>query len=396
MPKLATPGIDYGPVRGPEEVEIHARNMAWSFNAEEEDLHAAFERYGTDKLRVLREGGAPVAGYSLLPLGQWYGGRLLEMAGISLVGVSPEHRGKGAATRLMEAAVRECREAGYPISVLYPAKQTLYRRVGYEQAGGRYRTRIGAADLGIGDRELAVRAIDGADRTACEELYRAHARRHNGTIDRPDFLWKRITEPPKKKVRGFLAEGEDGVEGYVWIYESAGEGVRHDLNLTDFVARTNRAALRLLRFLGDHASLAREVVWFGSPADPLVALLPEQSYEQRLFFHWMIRIVDVVKALEGRGYPRGREAELHLAVDDGILEENRGDFVLEVSDGRGEVHRGGSGRIRADVRGLGAIYTGFLSPEDALVAGLLRGPAADLDLAGSVFGGPSPWMSDMF
>ena len=83
---------------------------------------------------------------------------------------------------------------------------------------------------------------------------------------------------------------------------------------------------------------------------------------------WMLRVVDPVAALEGRGYPPGMEARLHLRLSDESLPSTSGDFVLEVSGGRGKVSPGCEGRFRTSERGLAAIDSGHLSPLSALVA----------------------------
>jgi predicted acetyltransferase len=388
---------DYGPVRDADETRAHARNMSWSFRAPEEDLLESFDRYGTDKLRVLREDGRTVAGLTLLPLGQWWGGRLLPMGGIALVGTAPEDRGKGTATRIMTAVVREMKESGVPISVLYPAKQTLYRRVGYELAGGRWEISVVAGDVTGGVRHGTVREIRDADRPAVEDAYRRFASRSNGTLDRPDFMWKRLTQPKKERARGFLVEGEGGIEGYVYLYESeSAHRFRYDLSVTDFVALTEGGARRLLAFLADHGSLGGEIGWCGDPSDPVLFHLREQRYRQRLFFHWMIRIVDPKAALEGRGYPKGIEGKLHFEIEDEVLPENAGRFTVDVSGGRAVVRTGGAGSIRAHVRGLGAIWTGHVKASSARVAGLVDGDDDALAAADAVFGGSPPWMSDAF
>jgi len=61
----------------------------------------------------------------------------------------------------------------------------------------------------------------------------------------------------------------------------------------------------------------------------------------------MLRVVDVSKALEKRVYPLGIETELHLEVKDNLLPENNGKFVLSVSNGQGEVKKGGLGELKA-------------------------------------------------
>ncbi|MCX7011428.1 MAG: sterol carrier protein domain-containing protein, partial [Candidatus Sumerlaeota bacterium] len=111
---------------------------------------------------------------------------------------------------------------------------------------------------------------------------------------------------------------------------------------------------------------------------------------------WMLRVVDVAAALEARGYPPAFEAELHFEIQDDWLPWNNGRFVLQVSNGRGEVSPGGQGRLRMHVRRLAQLYTGHLSPGELRVVGDAEGPPADWAAAGLAFSGPRPWMADLF
>ncbi len=52
----------------------------------------------------------------------------MPMAGVAGVVVSPEHRGRGVGTALMQGTITRGRELGYPLSVLYPATIPVYRR----------------------------------------------------------------------------------------------------------------------------------------------------------------------------------------------------------------------------------------------------------------------------
>jgi hypothetical protein len=47
----------------------------------------------------------------------------------------------------MDALVTEMGTQGYPLSVLYPATATVYRRVGYELAGAQYQVSMPARSL---------------------------------------------------------------------------------------------------------------------------------------------------------------------------------------------------------------------------------------------------------
>ena len=111
---------------------------------------------------------------------------------------------------------------------------------------------------------------------------------------------------------------------------------------------------------------------------------------------WMLRVIDAKKALAGRGYPLGVEAELHLAIQDDLLAENHGNFILRVSGGRGEVMRGGKGELQLNVRGLASLYTGLFTPHQLKVSGYLAATEQAVAIATSMFAGSEPWMPDFF
>lgn len=387
---------DYGQPRDEQEMATVADIVAQSFGMSLTDTVTLVQRAGVQGYRVLREGGKVTATLGFIRMGQWLGGRSVPMVGVGSVGVSPMHRGGGAATRLMQAALRETREAGVPLSVLYPATQPLYRRVGYELAGGRYEIRVKADALELGDRSLSLRAVEPSDEPALIACYNRFAPQRHGWLDRGPFLWSRVRAPRGETAYGFLVEGASGVEGYLYLVRRNVQPLVQEVGLTDIVATTPAAARRLLRFLGDHRSLAQEVVWLGGPTDPLLMLLREQSYKVKLFMHWMARLVDVPAALEARGWAPGLSGALHLEVADDLFPENAGRFVLEVSDGAARVRKGGEGRMRLHVRALASLYTGFLTAEALRLSGALEADDASVRTASALFAGPPPAMSDMF
>ena len=110
----------------------------------------------------------------------------------------------------------------------------------------------------------------------------------------------------------------------------------------------------------------------------------------------MLRIVDVRRALERRGWSPHLRGELHLDVRDELLRDNARRWVLEVSGGHAEVREGGSGAVAIDMRGLAALYAGYLPAEELHVAGLCEGSEADLARASALFAAHAPWLADLF
>ncbi len=396
-------GIESGPVAGPDDVVALNRILSWSFSIPEVRLTKACEQIGHESLRVLRDAGRVQAGYVLHTLGQWFGGRRVSMAGVGMVGVAPEARGRGLATRLMDDAIREYHASGFAISTLFPAKQALYRRSGYERAGARWHVQVELDRLAVIVHDEAkpgaartLRAATPADVETIHGLYDRFVAAENGPIHRNAFLWDRRMNVPEQDTRGFLVEGSEGPEGYCFLYQERKQGFRSALYVADHVALTAAAARTLLSFYADHRSMGSTVEWFGCMHDPFLTALREARISCDLFFPWMIRIVDVQRAFAERGYPVGLETEIHLAVQDELIPANQDRFVVTIASGAGEARRGGKGTITLGIRGLASMWAGFLSPRAARACGLLDGPDDELARAAPVFAGPAPWMPDMF
>jgi predicted acetyltransferase len=368
----------------------------WSFGFPPPDAQRWFTTAGVDNVRVAVRGGRIVGGLLLAPMGQWFGGKSVATAGVAGVAVAPEERGSGVAIELMRAALGELRAEGTPLSTLYPATRTLYRAAGYEIAGTRYSVSIRPGDIGVRDRTLPVRELGLADADAVAAVYSEVARHADGWLDRGPYVWQRVRAPRGDAARGFGVEVDGKLEGYLYALEKPAPGMRFELRLTDLQATTARAARRLLGFATDHQTIGETVTWQGGPADLFVAQLPERGYTITLTEHWMIRIVSVEHALTTRGWLDGVRGSLDLEVRDALFADNAGGFVLEVADGRATVRRGGRGALRLDVRGLAALYSGFMTPWALRQAGWLEGDDAELVRAAALFAGSGSSMPDFF
>jgi predicted acetyltransferase len=124
-------------------------------------------------------------------------------------------------------------------------------------------------------------------------------------------------------------------------------------------------------------------------------LVEEQRVRPVWSYRWMLRLLDVVGALEGRGYPPVSE-EFVLSVEDGLFPENHGPWRVVAEGGAVSVERASeAGRARPiSIGTLSSLYSGFLSARDAVAFGLADEATAP-GLA-RLFGGPAPWMYDFF
>ncbi len=397
---------DFGPPANEAETAQLLSALGTSFGVPAADMPKWLGRIGLENTRVIREGGQVAGGLGIVPMGQFFGGRSVPTGGISVVGVPPEQRGRGVALRLMAATLRELRERGLALSTLYPAAQELYRRAGYEQAGGRFEIRIAPRDIDVRERSYEVRGIRHEDVDVVAELYRRQAAQSPGYLDRGEFIWRRVREPREGPARGYLLSRGGRPEAYVYYWQKLLGGGCYELHLTDVAATTTDSARAMLSFLADHRSMAPQAIWHGGSIEPMLTLLPEQRYQIKALLFWMLRIVDVAKALAARGYPAGVEAQLRLVVSDEVLPDNAGAYRLQVAEGRATVERedhpsSDAGALQITIRGLAMLFSGFLPPSDIVAAGLLASPSdaatqRAMETAATLFAGPSPCMRDMF
>lgn len=360
---------------------------------------------GRENLRAVRSGREIVSCLGVLHFGQWFGGRSVASAGVTTVAVRPEMRGAGVGSGMMRDFIRELHAGGTPLSVLYPSTKALYRKAGFEPAGLRQEYRIDAGDIGPTDRKsLQVRKLVAGDLPAVKAIYNEMARRGSGRLDRQGPQWERIVRYGLDPVYGYGAFAGKRLEAYVYYSQHGQSAGPYEIRIRDMGSRSKAGWERLLALLADHVFMAGPITFQGGPVEPLVRAAREERVTIVQRHVWMLRIVDVAKALASRGYSPTITARLGLEIDDDLIEPNRGPFVLELSGGRARVSRAVSaGRagsrgamLRLHIRGLASLYTGHLSAFDLRSLGLADGTEEALETASAIFAGPAPAMNDRF
>lgn len=354
------------------------------------------DRLGRENFRFLYADDRVVGGLALIPMGQWWGGQRVAMTGIAAVGIAPEYRGTGAALSLLQAMLQELYTAEVPLSVLYPATQRLYRKVGYEQGGTRSSWSIATAAIQMRERLLPIQSVDAIEISTFAELQHQYARGNNGHLDRHPAIWQEfLRAQPEQPLYAYLIGTIDRPQGYV-IYNQSRSWEGATLRVRDCSVLSAEAGKSLWTFFADHRSQVETISWQGAAIDPLTLLLPEQPHKLESSMTWLLRIVNVRSALEKRGYPSDVTNELHFEVQDHLLPENNGRFILSVGQGQGNVTSGGSGAMKLDIRGLASLYTGLYTASQLQRMGFLEATETALNAASQIFAGPLPWLPDFF
>ncbi|MBD2361798.1 GNAT family N-acetyltransferase [Anabaena minutissima FACHB-250] len=372
----------------------HILEQCFIMSAGDSEIYANL--VGLDNFRVIYRDQKVAGGLVIYSMGQWWGGGRVPMAGLAAVGIAPEYRGDGAAIALIQNALQEIHAQDIPISVLYPATQRLYRKAGYEQAGSYCTWEISTQSIQIREQSLPVQPVDPKDDDLFHSLHQQQGKLTHGYLDRHPAIWQGLIHTEAQEtLYTYLIGDKDQPQGYI-IFTQERTKDASILRVKDWVMLSLDAARTFWTFLANHRSQIDKVRWKSSITDSLTLLLPEQTAKICQSDRWMLRIVDVCKALSARGYPPGVEAELHLDIQDNLLTSNQGKFILSVANGRGEVTKGGKGEFKLDIQGLAPLYSSLFTPSQLQLAGKLDATATALSTATQIFAGVSPWMMDFF
>jgi len=338
------------------------------------------------------DGGRLLGAAKFLDMAQWWHGRSLPAAGVANVVVAPEERGRGVGRALMAALVTEMGAQGYPLSVLYPATATVYRRVGYELAGGQYQVSIPARslrsllppDVSAGVALPSLRRVGPDDAAEIDAVVgRVHElTRACGPITFDVEVSRRQLDDEDR----FCYLADDGFLAYAW------SGGHSEIQVYNVVAGSAATARALWSVVASHDSMAGTVRAFVGPADPVSWLTAEPDVSLARRYPWMLRVVDAEAAIAGRGFPAAAEAAVTLRLADELCPANAGLWELGISGGKGALLRHPAhpvleppavGPLTLGARGFAALYAG--APVATLrVAGLAAGgdPAGDGALDG--------------
>jgi predicted acetyltransferase len=389
--------------------ELMSESLGFAFG-DAAATHRFIETEGPENFRIAVDRDSPtrrrvVGVLTFQPTGQFFGGACLKSGAVRCVGVAPELRGRGILRELMTHTLRELRESGVPLSVLYASSPKAYRAFGYEYAGSKVsrQTEIAnLAEVAAGGARLRVELLHEDRLPEVREVYARTATRQNGFIDRGDWWWLRQQGRPglasKPRYYGFFRG--DSLEGYSLLM--------HDyphLRMLELVAESADAMQSALAHAYSHRSIFSMLDWLSGGVDPIALHLPSPlgdvgpppSRYSGPVDEWMLRLLSPQDAIAACRYPQGLTAELHLSVVDRLYPNDGGPIRIQVEGGRARVSPGGRGTITVDARALASLFGHHYSVAALARAGLiLGGNEREREALGSVFAGEPAWMADAF
>jgi predicted acetyltransferase len=220
-----------------------------------------------------------------------------------------------------------------------------------------------------------------------------------GALGRSAGWWPEIVFTGRTYLFGVREQGE--LTGYIAYSKEPAVGLDmkyyFDVEVQDVAWTTRSAGLSLLGLLASHTGLGVSLRWPGHAGDLWARALSGQAPRIAFAYPWMLRIVDVERALTQRGYPRHVKASVALSVVDDVLPDNAKAYRLDVADGQAAVSTAAHADASIDVGALAPLYSGYLSAAELAAEGRLTGTSdAEVAALDSLFAGPRPLLTDMF
>ena len=400
--------FDVRPVRDRDELARAFYSIGQYFGAppDEEQIARFLQYFELERMHAAFDGDQIVGGAGAYSYDFTVPGGSLPCAGVTVVGVYPTHRRRGALRSMMVAQLADVHERGEPIAALWASEETIYGRFGYGIASWACEmtlTRVWSGFAKPLERRGQVRFVSPEEALELfPPVWDALRRQRPGVPSRSEAWWKlrplRIPDEEKANPRRFVALDLDGETQAYAIYRResgcADGSSSAKLDVREAVGATPQATAEIWRYLLD-VDWTETISASGLPLDhPLFLLLanPRRARMRTADALW-VRLVDVGAALSGRKY--AHEGRIVFEVRDAVCPWNEGRWLLE--NGHAE-RTEEAADIALDVDVLGSAYLGAVS--FAELQGALRleelqpGAVARADVLFSWR--PLPWCPEIF
>jgi predicted acetyltransferase len=304
---------------------------------------------------------------------------------VSPVASSALHRRKGHAAAVLRRGLEQMRERGQVLSGLHTPHPALYRRYGWEIAGGVRTYEFNPKDLHLSaqpSQRGRLRYVKIDDWSQLDAIHQRYAAERNGPLERDELWWREwIFGFWNGPIEALIWQDDAGHdEGYVlYVDPVTPDPEKSAINVFDLCALTPDAYLNLITVLGQH-DIRHHITIPAAMDDPLQLLFVDtERMKIRERFNVMMRIVDVENALRERPLADASlNTELTLGVTDASAPWNQGTYRLKAAEGRMLVERTqAEGEIRLDARVLAPLFDGYVTPSRAAGAGLLQTDSED-------------------
>ncbi len=338
--------------------------------------------------------GRMVTTFATIPFTVRLNGQAAKLGGVSGIGTLPEYRRRGLMRQIMHQAIADMRHRGQFVAALWASQAAIYQRFGFALCTRMQRYTIDPHDIRFtGHRQASgtcQRHGPEAGFPLIRQLYIDFIGTRTGYVHRARPLWNNnvLAERPEDgpahiAVAYDTAQRPQGYMVYTMRFGQVANAARpQELIIRDLAWLTQDAYLSLWDFVTKHDLVGRVRYDTAPLDDPAPELFdePRLLHAQTAEGIWM-RIIDVVGALQTRGYTAAGRLVLEIVGDD-LADWNNGVFSLETDGATGQVTRSTDvPDIRLSIKALASLSSGFRTAQTLANWGLLEGDPHGIETA---------------
>lgn len=335
-----------------------------------------------------------VSSISIYPFQVNIHGIIYDMGGITGVGTYPEYTNMGLMNDLMKMALERMREAGQPISYLYPYSIPYYRKKGWEIMSDHMAFTLKDSQL---PRHVDVPGrVERMQVSASPvlDIYDQFARDMHGALIRGQFEWAEYWrwENEAERTAAVYFDVDHEPQGYLFYW------IENDVfHLKEMIYLNQAARQGLWNFISAHHSMVSQLKGHIYMNEPLAFLLDDSQIVETIEPYYMARIVDVGSFLAKYPYDDAIQP-FHFVVSDPVAEWNNGVFgVGMASGGEPEIRMEPLGNpVILDIQTVSTLMMSYRSPSYLHKIGRIQTDPATLRLLEKLIPGEQPYFSDYF
>lgn len=318
-----------------------------------------------------------------------------EIGFITGVATYPEYAYKGLMSSLLKQCLKEMKEAGQSISLLYPFSIPLYRKKGWEIISDKMTFDIKDSQLPKKfDVSGYVRRVDEGS-TDLIDLQNSFAKNTHGCIFRNELAWEEYWRwDVEDTTVAIYYNSYDEPAGYV-VYRLDKE----ILYIKEIVYLNIEAWKGLWNFISAHEPMVTEVKGNNYSNVPIAFWLEDSAIKETIRPYIMARIIDVEKFIsQYRFINIKRHASITLQITDNLLEWNNVKFTIEFSPSEHpkitKEPVDTDTLVELDIRALNTLLLGYKRPLFLKNLELLKGSPEALTILDDIIPKEKAYISD--
>ncbi|ACK41815.1 MAG: GNAT family N-acetyltransferase [Dictyoglomus turgidum] len=312
-----------------------------------------------------------VSALNIIPMEGYVRGELFSFSGIGGVATFPEKRGKNYVHYLLKESIRISKESGSAFSSLYPFSFEFYRNFGWELGGFQKRYKIKTYSIPKFSEMEKVKRIPLEDWKIIKPVYDKHSKNFSGTIKRTEERWESIIFRTRTLTYLYIYEDKD-IEGYL-LYSVEKTNI-NKVVVREMICLNNSAYRGFLSLFSRQAMTIEEVEWTVPLNDLLPFILPNPRGECLVEPTFMIRVIDVEKALSSLKYDENIKDKIVIKIKDEHANWNHGIWEIEIENGKVKLEKKENlePEIELNINILSQIIAGTISSQKAYELGYIE------------------------